>query len=482
MAWDKTSICLRILLLIAVCVFAAYFLYIHEKTKRSTDKKETFVTNIEQDYRSSIVREFNDTLHRDPYEFEVVLYRDEMKTPYDVAEIRKSLMNSQEYVTKVKDGLITPTVVNKPEKSTPLVIEADPKVVKIELDKRMDVYRSIVVVYEKNLFRMPNMKELNYYTARLSTDLSFTLDKLTQLLQMSQEYKILEKNQSNLVNVELEGQITDAQVTLIINKMYVEVYGVEPSLEIENFLKLKYQEYKFDDERFMKMLRLMYDIDKTGGVNTLEKNKKQKTSNDNVTNINDINDMMKSNKDKKKTEKELDGDTQSKKDTPPSEESTPNQEKTFVIDDEPPSSESVQPENDKSKQCAFGDDWNPSIATISTGCTKKPYDKMKFYDSLYENNKLLDIQSCQKPKPAPRNALAETSQKRNNAELSYACSRNNYYTLVDEQLQSGQVNAYEKNVLPSYRNTKWGAFLDDADDTKVGSILPKFVFKEYVEV
>jgi hypothetical protein len=300
---------------------------------------------------------------------------------------------------------------------------------------------------------------------------------------MSEEYKILEKNQSNLVNADAEGAITDAQITMLIHDMYKKVYGYEPKGNLEDFLKAKYTEYKFDDVKFIKLLNFMHDLEtnKPVGASSQQTNANaaNKTTLDATTIVqNDMNKTSGQNVANKTTTNAKEHEVNSTLNANNSTHTNTSSSHTAYG----PGATHLYHETDN-KSVPFGSSWNPPIKTGSAYCDKDPYNINKFYDSLYENHKIATAADgkCTNTVIPNRNELAEKTQKRNMEELQYSCSRNTYATLVDEEMMSGHVNAYDKNVMPNYRNTRYGSFLDDADNTKVGSIMPKFIFKEYVE-
>ena len=452
--WENCSKYFRIIFLILVSLFAIYFIYTNEMSKRQTT--ETFVANVvEPEYRASIIQVFNTVLGRDPYEFETILYRDEMKSPTDVRAIEIILMNSTEYKNSVAKSVIYPavdrSVVAKEASPTPItgVVTSDAALSvlqNMDLEKRMDAYRKITAVYETNLYRLPNIKELNYYTYRMQVDKDFSLVKLEFVLQSSREYKILVLNQTNLVNAQLPGNITEAQMKLIIGDIYKKVYGSgsTPSAEMMTFMTAKYIEYKMDNKKLQQMLTMLQNIEASKISDAALTLPIPATSSAVVTQESAT---SASAANKSKAELDL-----SKKD----------------------------PE----LAIRFGSEWNPAIPTTGGACSKTGYNKAKFYDSLYENIKTAQTSSACVPGQTGNpnqqvDHLANVMQQRNQDEMQFACDRNSYFSAVDQEMAAGKVVAIDANVLPQFRNTRHGSFLGDAAETTVGSIMPKFIYKEY---
>lgn len=481
--WKTATSIFKYFFLFTVATLAIYFYMQNNKPK------ETFVTNVEPDYRSSIVKIFNVALGRDPQEFEVQMYRNDMRDPNDIEKIRNKLLGSAEYIKIQKELLDIPkpiedkSVVSK--NAATVTDEAIIVLQSLKTDEKLARYREIVKIYQDNLDRLPTLKEINYYTYRMEKDKTFTSEKLIELIQMSKEYSILQKNQTNVVNTELEGNITEAQILLIIRAAYQEVYKTSslPSEELEDFLKLKYVEYKLDDVKFKKLLILLRDLD-LNDVNIDKLNidlsaKGVAGSNKNVANASaSTTSNTNANASNGNASTTPNGNGNGNASTTPNGNASATLNKNANVTSESKTNPSPSLPSCENK---FGASWNPTIQTDQI-CKnlKNQYDINKFYDSLYENIKYEQSGNCMSG-DTNRNMLAETQLKRNQFELGNSCSKNNYYSQVDAEIMAGYVNAYDKNLKPQFKNTKYGAFLDDAANTKVGSIMPNFVFKEYVD-
>jgi len=71
----------------------------------------------------------------------------------------------------------------------------------------------VVELFNEILFRNPDDVELYSFAKMLKQDKSFSIDKLKQLLYTSEEYKRLEKTQTNTAYSSLIGGVTDRQLT-----------------------------------------------------------------------------------------------------------------------------------------------------------------------------------------------------------------------------------------------------------------------------
>jgi len=440
---------------VLVCIY--YF-------AQPSKSREQFALNVEQDYRESMTKAFNNILGRDPQEYEVQLYRDSMTSPYDTAAIEKKLQSSAEFMGTVNEGkqlyekqqidrALTIEHLTQEEKQpvkeeaekelacteefvslAPAPVPATPDqcpsngIASLELGLRLDVYRVIVSVYEENLDRLPSMKELNYYTLQLTDAKSgLTKEKMIDIIKTSSEYKTLKENQkatNAIINAKAVGgtggtgagavpdgaSLADAKLVIQIEAIYKSMFNTVPNAQLLAFLKIKFVEYKMDEPRFKKMLQLLnkMDTDQWSSVGSCS-----------VV-----------------------------------------QQETVVMPKPKPMPQPVAACEPKREQA------------FDQCSAQNSYNKNKFYDGLYTNMKSALPPTCSAT--VEKNQLANRQKARNASELAYECNRTS--------TGSSAPYDYDPNVVPQLRNTKFGTFLDDAENTNVGSILPKFVYKEYGHV
>ena len=534
--WDKcTSVC-RILLLAIVVMFAVYFIYTNEKQKdKGKGVQENFAVNVEQEYRKMIVYVFNMLLARDPEEFEILKYRDYMSNPYDVENMMNMIKDTQEYKIYITNVKFTSTkeskdvqtnrstfhtqyeaedkatssisTTSKKEITTTLGIDdvkSDKGLTKlvstVEPNERMNTYRVVMQVYERNLDRLPNMKELNYYTYRLSTDKDFTIEKLEKIIQSSKEFDILSKNQKNVVQTELPGNVTDAQVTFEVRRIYNEIIGGVPDKEFEEFLKAKFtQQYQLNEEKLKNLLLLIKAMDDNNtkivieGTDSIRVGKKQRKPNgmvseettsfwsDTSTSLN-----------KKQEIQKVDLRVLQEYDDPY------RQVINNIISSKQTLEESINPyEQDFQKIIKSVDESPMSKAACQLGrqilekktCTT-PYAQGAYRDAFYENMENHDIRGSICSNTVKRDLLSDYTRDRNMDELQYSCSRNAYFLNLDDSIGYTEPRVIKEKikdineVLPSNFDKghmpKVGTSIPEAMNTKVGSIMPKFVYKEYV--
>jgi hypothetical protein len=113
----------------------------------------------------------------------------------------------------------------------------------------------VILAFNSILDRNPDYGELRYYSQKVNNNINFDIEKLKQLLIASDEYKRLEKTQSNLAYSDALGGITDRQLTYVIASIYEE----EASQPIDDstlaFLKKRYNELQLNDEKLRVFIR-----------------------------------------------------------------------------------------------------------------------------------------------------------------------------------------------------------------------------------
>lgn len=491
---DKCTKLCRIIFLMSIIVMAVYFIYTNEKN--SGKVKEHFETD--QDYIRSINKVFNTLLNRPATDDELKRFRPMMRNANDTKDIIDALTESPEYKSAMEAG----------DTKVSVMISNDKKI-EASFSQRMDTYRTIMQVYEEALNRLPNTRELNYYTYSMLTDTSFNAKKLRMVLESSKEYEILQKNQSNVVNGQLPGNVTETQVLFIIRKVYEEVYDEQPSQEVEEFLKDKLVKYKMDETKLKNLLLLLKTIDEENDLIVTENKGNsaitiQGTSADKLTSA--LQEMMeKTKKDVKSIINSEDGnETAGKKrkskkggnrDDADGDGNGKVQNVFNIINPKPEELDEIisKLESSTKRKSSY-------FTGNSDLLCNQEYKNKRFIDDFYDTIEQTKPprKACDKKAGGPdamdamnrdRNMLAEYTAQRNFDELKMSCSRNTYAMQNDENLQKKKDSKKQVNpnangaIMPDnyYIDTKptFGTFLEEADNTKVGSIMPKFIYKEY---
>lgn len=494
---------LLLALFVMIVAILATALFLQYRLKNT---KEHYTSNPTQD--QMITQAFQIVFMRPPYDFELQQYQ----IYTNVDDIVAALKTTPEYTAL--NTVNTPTT--QEGMFSDVTTQDD-----VALTQRLETQRKIIVVYEQNLDRLPNIRELNYYTWRALTDSTFDENKLETLLQSSKEYKILQKNQTNQVNEDLPGNMTDAQLTYKVRTIYNEVYSSLPEKEMEEFLKRKFVDYQLNEIKLKNLLQLLKAIDNndvtliqnTNGTTTVSTNStavKQSLNNlmDNV-----IGPYNTANFDILSTITQNGSTANTNTDTSLLDPSTTVGYKTdwgsmFSL---------LNPTSDQlmNSLSGVGSEAKESTDNSSSACKtcsqqkqgttylpmrsncENDYSKYKYKDPLYEA--LSKRNSCdpydqnaleKNLETRDRDLLADYTTSRNMESLMNSCSRNTYFLNVDEEMNSAQQQKLPQSEIKPLNNIKpvnysdrtlpvFGTFLEDAVDTKVGSIMPKFVYKEF---
>ena len=496
-------------ILISIILVSVIYFYYKNNLPPTKNVKEGFsaaAANVDEAYRSTIKETFKKTLSRDPYEYEVKLYAALMHHPYDSNSINKKIKGSTEYAELISKEVSDIKIDNKSGSSakTPVLESFSQEVENLKpkvddyirdmtFDDRMDAYKKIVKVFEKTLNRIPITDELNFFTYKLHSNI-LSLTNIEMVLQSSREYDILTRNQTNVVNASLVQNITDAQLNLMVDKAYDDVMRKDLTDDLlKSFLKKKLHEYSLDIEKLKLLIKVMHNLDIQSGNNS-----------DIAQCINGSKDTSDKPQPKEEAKAESEpapepapeppkeddagkGGSSKQSDT---DEIILTREQQIAIAEimkqtskqkeplNPPKEERNTGENEKGFHCASplldGDKYGKCMA-------KNVYSKQSpYYDTLYTANNnfqstkencsydFINVEKDQK--------LAKEQMKRH-AELYGKTCGSSTEKLLEEQL-NGYGKPFDSNAKLNLRNTKYGAFLEDVEDTKVGSILPRFVYKE----
>jgi hypothetical protein len=433
---------------IVIMLIAVLFTY-YNKNKGSKREKFTVENQYSKQYTSFLKGTFTELLHREPTDYEISLYStDQNDKPMIVSRIK----STQEFMDRSSS-----TGVSHIEHFT----NSGPT------DKTLETYRQIINIYNNSLDRMPSKYELEFYENKINKE-GFTSNQLQSVLESSKEYYILQKNQTNIVNGQLPGNITDAQITLDVRGVYQRVYGsgTMPPENLEDFLKIKYTEYNVSKEKLYQFLLLIKSLDNNENVkicpvndnknssgNGTESGSNTGTSGSIGSNGNNGNNGNNSSNGSKGGNGSVSN---------PMVDSNKNYKDNgvnhFGANDKAVVLEECQ-SNNKNK-CAS------QVNELNSLYSEFPYDEQ--YAILLElnNGKTGLPKQCDKyASTYHRDLYAEEVAKRNKNQVQYECDRTKYFqNEIDNGILSTTGNIY---ATPLY----------EAANTKVGSILPKFEYK-----
>lgn len=379
---------------------------------------------------------------------------DRNATPEEMDSYISAFMDGE---LKSKEELIR-ILGNSPEKVTNPTTRK--QVAQSELTKEdYKLYKQIIDVFQKILDRSPNSTELNHYFTMIKTDKSFSLDKLEDALISSREHNILVRNQRNVVQGELLGNITERQMQVVISAIYKSIYQYEPDKASYTYLREKFVDFNLDEEKLIMFIKQLKSVEESAlqGV-SIQTSDKMKTLQNTM--------LSKSNGQKTDTyETFLENKPDTNKLTMEKPESTAVEEKTNNI------IHKLEITNDPK---AIETDKMMNNIRTNAKCS---FDKNKIEKILELNDKQL---------------YADYVNQRSQEKCSDDSSRTTRYLNADNNMvlypqfkwsvpQPRPPVCYSKgtNYQPLVEQTALiGTLLTDARQTQLGSILPDYEYKE----
>lgn len=325
----------------------------------------------------------------------------------------------------------------------------------------------VIQVYSEILFRNPDETELSHFAQLLKEDKDFSLDKLKQILYSSEEYKRLEKTQTNTAYSNIIGGVTDRQLTLIVTTVYKDVTGKElPDTDTLHLLKKKLVDFNIDQNALKEFIKNYIDNKPYNYTPKLVQ-----TTQENVVSK-DTNTVSKDDFDLLKK------DIMS--------------QVTQALQNIPKKTDQGFTTNGKEVAQV-----NPNRQVIEVLLrTAKDSTSENYLDSQNIVNKIKEEAKCAFDKDAVDNYykslgasqdMAELQDKRNTEELGYTCNRNQKFMAIDQDLVLDPSLKWtiptqhppicvgnKKQYKPIADQTALiGTLLEDANETTVGSILPE---------
>lgn len=506
----------RIILLLILVVIIVIVMYFNKKHNMI----EKFSNNISIDsvYEKTINDVYRNLLGRNSHAFEVEKLKQVMKSERDETKVIEVVKQTEEFIEKSKlDDAIKKAKGTSDTESVLKSLET------VKLKERMDIFRIVIDLYNEILDRMPDTQELNYYSFRLTNTEDFDKGKLQTILYNSGERKMIEKNQTNVVNADAYSRLTTAELNLKISTLYKEVLKTEdePPEVTRNFLKSKYIEYDMNDQKISDLIKLLQkyddvdlesneflkcsiedDISKinnnnsnnsnnvdssiidSGGMidtnstnNTIDINNTIDTINTNSTNTNknnntnQKNNTNKNNKNNKNNNKKVDDIQKLKSEIAKisSELENIGEECDNIGEDD------INNDNTgNGKRAVYLDDVDDRT------CSRRET-KDAFYDNLKKVQKTTDYMYDYKLDRDVSKIQGRTNCKKYLNAYDDMVLFPEYKWSVPEKRQP--VCYFEQSrVNPSLDQTALiGTLLEEADNTKVGSIMPKFEYKEMID-
>ncbi len=336
----------------------------------------------------------------------------------------------------------------------------------------------VIAIFNEILERHPDAEELQYYSTFIKGNPA-NIEKMKVLLLQSNEYKRLQKLQNNTAYGYLLGGITDRQLTLMVVGVYNQVAG-DGKLDDDTlkFLKKKYLEFQLDEKVFKKFVQDFIVFDSKSKTNTQLNQSLTNASTETSMNTNRANSAIINQLAQSTFEKDNKLQTPNPTATP-----TPLSKETSVSKTNEEQGKE-QYTNKDTQQCSADVKGSQINTDKLIRLIKENADCQFSKDGLDNQYK------------SSEQTLADAVNDRNRDELKNICERNktfSKYHYEDMVLVPGQewtipqkhppvCYGSKGNYNPRIEQTALiGTLLGDAKDTEIGSIMPKFTYKEYYD-
>ena len=444
---------LKFIFLIIIVVIATYLMFKNNTTsfkEHFTDDKKTISALIKKIY--------NDELHRDPSQKEIDFF-------YDFVKNQKVTDAQLREVIRDSGNVVAATFQTNTDAISAIVYGTE---------------ENVIEVFNDILGRNPDSIELPLYSKKVAQDPKFDIEKLKLLLYSTPEYKRMEKTQDNKTFGTLPGNVTDRQITIMINKLYNDVTGIASVSDPETlaFLKKKFVEFGLNEE-IMKRFIGNYFSSKPFDMSTCSENIIKSTNSPADA------------KHENKSTNSANTSTNTSTNTTKSSTNTTNKS-THTVDEFTQQTNNQSSPESSTNDCHIID--GQKYCMIQSPNKKIIEDMLRTTAADAESQSVLDLikkKSCPVYDQKSDETATDAFTKRNIDDLKNTCTRNKKYSDFDENLillddQRWSVPQYHPPVCvkgdakyqPTVDQTALiGTLLEDASKTKVGNILPLYPSK-----
>lgn len=226
----------RVIFLIFIVILSVYFVYLN----KSFEVREHY-ENVPSDKVDEIVIDtYKEVFKREPTEQE--------KAFFQAVNIEKQ-PSKEELISMIKSS--GDMLQQYYERSTSETVFGESAI----LNKAYGTEDEVSEIFNTILDRLPSEQELIHFARLLKEDSNFNMEKLKQILYGSEEYQRLARTQSNQVYATTMGGVTDRQITLMVTENYKAVTGKDSIDEDEmRLFKKKLVEFNLDESIFRKFL------------------------------------------------------------------------------------------------------------------------------------------------------------------------------------------------------------------------------------
>ena len=414
---------------------------------------------------------YKELLGRQPTQYELRDYKAMLDArELDARGLEDALKTTQEYKTKV-GGDTFENSKQSSDTAMKLNFDAAPSnssVLDPSKYKDVALYHEIIDVYMKTLERLPSPAELDHHYNKVDASRKskskqpYTTTTLRSLLQQTREYHILKSNQTNRVYTELPSNASDRQVTVKVREIYQRVFGSLPTAHNEEYAKGMFVKFELDEKRLEEFLRGIKRLEASSSSSDKDSNKAVKRPDlwDRAVKQDDRNDLTK-----------------------PS---------TLKSSKDPSNIDLRKYGNDRDEfyaimhatQDAMHDRALKELICKST-MQRESCEKQTIQKESHDKTAATRFAGSQSSRNADQLRMAcarssSTSQYTNaqRNQLNHLVLREDQAWSVPQQRPPACYGATSQ-VSPLVGQTALiGTLLADASDTKVGSIMPKFIYKE----
>ncbi len=477
----------RLALLIFIIIFGTYFLIENKKVEAKQENFEEKNNNVPVGGSTEKLSNSNSqekSLPALPITKEYLNKNDTKELQKNVLSIYQELYRTNPtepelnfYVNYVKQRNMTLAELREIIATSSNTLKKTFTIEKNNTDNLGELGTELVVIkiFNDILQRNPERDELFHFAKLMKTDTTLTSDKLKEILISTEEYQRLQKTQSNVAYTNLKGDITDRQITMIINKIYNNVTGKDYLDEdMMKFLKRKFVEFNLNQDLLKKFIKNYVD---GTPFNLVDKS----SNNSSVANTNSVSLINEENK--KKLEQELRKKIQDellKKQKLENSEKNQKEAKEFFNSINDPNAKNIYKDS-KIYNFYGGEIPNKDIienlknnSTLADGSVDT--------ELLNSNIK----KSCQKNLNQSKQELADYLNDRNMSHLKNVCNRNHKFNKEDMVLDHSQSWSVPQKYPPvciggnnnysplNEQTALIGTLLTDAKQTNVGSVLPVY--------
>lgn len=370
--------------------------------------------------------------------------------------------------------------------------------------QKLSAYQNIVDVYNKILLRNPSPNELGYYSDKIMNE-GLQKEKLEDIIVNSKEYKRMTQSQTNLINKDIRRNITENEMYTKVDRLYRNNFNIRADTTTLQHLKEVYVDLDLNEDNLVNYMNSPRYI----------KYEENRLKNDDQINIEFHTKKLQKlrNKDKKsaqssdidnkelsaKEKQEIVSDLRNLKTT------TVDKDKQYKMVIERPNIYVLKMGKD-GKAALSGEEYKDALSSLTPENVSGKDSNIIIGDDMAKqlaSGKEVDINgltnngkidSNEKKNDSCYRSATDLAKYYNNRNLLKCEKTKKYYFKKDDMVldRSNKWGVPEKRAPACYPLQKCnagpvnsqtgliGTPIGDAVNTEVGSMLPKFDYKEYI--